>query len=177
MTKVHRQRGGGGRPISSDPFPQREPLRPAKSAEPRCVGFLSAKGRVCVRPAPGARIPPPLAAPQPAPGGEGVKEKKASGSSRPPPKLFGKFSKHFAPWSRKTSLEERKRRVRAELRAGAGREEEQQGKGVCWRGVVAMESRCLGCRSRQGSACVCKKQPLSRCRLSRSPSLREFLGE
>lgn len=85
MTKVHRQRGGGGRPISSDPFPQREPLRPAKSAEPRCVGFLSAKGRVCVRPAPGARIPPPLAAPQPAPGGEGVKEKKPQDPPARPP--------------------------------------------------------------------------------------------
>lgn len=35
-----------------------------------------------------------------------------------------------------------------------------------------MESRCLGCRSCQGSACVCKKRPLSRCGLSRSPSLR-----
>lgn len=110
MTKVHKQRGRGGSPIRSDPFPQREPLQPAKFAEPRCEGFLSAKGRACVRPAPGARIPPPLSAPQPAPGG-GEKEKKASGSSRPPPKLLGKFSKNFAPWSRKTSLEERKRRV------------------------------------------------------------------
>lgn len=120
-----------------------------------------------MRPAPGARIPPALAAPQPAPGG-GKKEKKPQDPPARPPN----FSKHFAPWSRKTSLEERKRRVRAELRAGAGREEEQQGKGVCWRGVVAMESRCLGCRSCQGSACVCKKRPVSRCRLFRSPSLR-----
>lgn len=102
-------------------------------------------------------------------GGRGGGREKNSGSSHPPPKLLEKFSKHVAPWSRKTSLEERKRRVRAELRAGAGGEEEEeeerqrqrQGKGVCWRGVVAMESRCFGCRSCQGSACVCKKRSLS----------------
>lgn len=42
------------------------------------------------------------------------RRRKASGSPHPLRKLLEKFSKHVAPCSRKTSLEERKRRVRAE---------------------------------------------------------------
>lgn len=115
-----------------------------------------------------ARYPPTCAG--------GRERKKASGSPHPPPKLLEKFSKHVAPWSRKTSFEERKRRVGAELRAGAGREEEQQqGKGVCWRGVVAMESRCFGCRSCQGSARVCQKRSLSQSGLGKkNPLFKSF---